>query len=193
MQPSRKKYSLVSLLFLVFFLAITANFAFLLINNIFFTLAGSAIFIVVLVIFLRIVVVPMNKLTIACEQIKKGNLDIQIDNNNQTEIGELISTFNSMVSELRKSRAAAEEAKDILEIKVRARTRQLKEIIDGQEETIKSRTKELAEQIKELERFRRLTIDRELKMIQLKQKIKDLGENSPAPKKNAKKKIKTSF
>jgi len=174
MPNHHKKYSLSFLVFLIFFLVVTVNFAFVLINHLFFTIFGSALFVIVLLIFLRVVIVPLTKLTAACEQVRKGNLDVKIENNHQTEIGELIDTFNSMVAELKKSRAALEEAKDILEIRVKARTRQLQEIIDGQETTIRSRTKELEEQIKELERFRRLTIDRELKMMTLKEEIKNL-------------------
>ncbi|KKR04076.1 MAG: hypothetical protein UT31_C0003G0002 [Parcubacteria group bacterium GW2011_GWF2_39_13b] len=152
----------------------TVNFAFILVDNLFFTIIGSVLFVTVLLIFLRVVIVPLTKLTAACEQVRKGNLDVKIENNHQTEINEFIGTFNEMVAELKKSRAAMEEAKDILEIRVKARTRQLQEIIDGQETTIRSRTKELEEQIKELERFRRLTVDRELKMINLKKEIKKL-------------------
>lgn len=174
MPNSSKKYSLSFLVFLIFFLVVTVNFAFALVNNIFFTISGSIIFVIVLLIFLRVVIVPLTKLTAACEQVRKGNLDAKIENNHQTEIGELIDTFNVMVAELKKSRTAMEEAKDILKIRVKARTRQLQEIIDGQEATIRARTKELKEQIKELERFRRLTIDRELKMITLKEEIKNL-------------------
>jgi hypothetical protein len=78
-----------------------------------------------------------------------------------------------MVSELNKSKLTMEEAKDVLEIRVRARTRQLRELLENQEETIKARTKELEERVKELERFRRLTVGRELKMMELKKELKN--------------------
>jgi len=42
------------------------------------------------------------------------------------------------------------------------------------EKKVKERTKELQERIDELERFRRLTVGRELKMIELKKKIKEM-------------------
>ncbi len=50
-----------------------------------------------------------------------------------------------------------------------------------QEQLIKEQKlskKELENKIDELEKFQKLTIDRELKMIELKKKIKDLGKNS---------------
>lgn len=67
-----------------------------------------------------------------------------------------------------------EEAKTILEIKVRARTRELRELAEGLEDEVKRRTAEVQERIKELERFHRLAVGRELKMIELKKEIKKL-------------------
>jgi uncharacterized protein YigA (DUF484 family) len=67
-----------------------------------------------------------------------------------------------------------EEAKAVLEIKVAARTRELKEWVERQEEIIKERTKELQEKIADLERFQKLAVGRELKMIKLKKEIERL-------------------
>ncbi|MDP3179493.1 MAG: GAF domain-containing protein [Spirochaetaceae bacterium] len=47
------------------------------------------------------------------------------------------------------------------------------------EERVNKRTAELAEKNKELERFNKLFVDRELKMIELKQRIKELERNPP--------------
>ena len=80
--------------------------------------------------------------------------------------------------ELDKTKIALEEAKTILEIKVKARTRELRELAEKREEEIQERTKELQDQVKELERFQRLTVGRELKMIELKKKIRELEKKS---------------
>ena len=71
-----------------------------------------------------------------------------------------------------------EEANAVLEIKVRARTRALEEEKELLDEKVKKRTKELQARIDELERFHRLTVGRELKMIELKKEIKRLKEKS---------------
>jgi len=88
---------------------------------------------------------------------------------------------NRITSELIKAnfleKKAREELKDqriVLEIRVRARTRELEELTKTLEDQVRERTKELQERINELERFHRLTIGREKKMIELKDKLKRL-------------------
>lgn len=78
--------------------------------------------------------------------------------------------------ELKKAHEELDEAKKVLEIKIQARTRELRELAESLEEQVKERTKELKQKLEELERFRRLTVGRELKMIQLKQEIEKLRE-----------------
>jgi len=67
-----------------------------------------------------------------------------------------------------------EEAKTVLEIKVRARTRQLEEEKLLLEKKVKERTRELQKRVDQLEKFYRITVGRELKMRELKRKIKEL-------------------
>lgn len=81
----------------------------------------------------------------------------------------------------KKAREALEEAKSSLEIQVKARTRELEELAKSLEEKAKERTKKLEEsqmelqkEIGELEKFQRLAIGRELKMIELKKEIERL-------------------
>ncbi len=66
------------------------------------------------------------------------------------------------------------QEKDILSIKVKARTRQLKEQAERLEAENKKKTEKLKEKLDEMKRFQRLTIGRELKMKELKEKIEKL-------------------
>ncbi|MDP2864592.1 MAG: HAMP domain-containing protein [bacterium] len=134
-------------------------------------------FIFIATIFLsKLIVEPIRKLHKGAEIIGKGNLDYKVDIRTGDEIEQLAKEFNRMAEDLRKSHAALEEAKSVLEIKVQARTKELKELTERQEEIIKERTKDLQEKMKELEKFNRLAIGRELKMIELKEEIKELKE-----------------
>jgi len=69
-----------------------------------------------------------------------------------------------------------EESKNVLEIKIQARTKELQELTKRQEEIIKERTGEIQEKLEEMERFHGLAVGRELKMIELKKEIKKLEE-----------------
>jgi methyl-accepting chemotaxis protein len=119
---------------------------------------------------------PVEQLRAGAEIIGKGNLDYQIKLKTGDEIEELAKSFNRMAEDLKKSRASLEETKTVLEIKVAARTRELRELAENLDGQVKQRTKELREKVRELERFNRLAVGRELKMIELKKEIERLKE-----------------
>jgi len=58
---------------------------------------------------------------------------------------------------------------------VKARTEELRDLVEKQEKIVKERTGELQDKVQELERFNKLAVGRELKMIGLKKQIKKLG------------------
>ncbi len=108
------------------------------------------------------------------EEISRGNLDYQLQIKTGDEIEELAEAFNIMVRRLQRSHKELEEAKDVLEIRVKARTRELEEQAEGLDKQVKERTKELQQRIDELERFHKLVVGREMKMLELKKQIKEL-------------------
>lgn len=101
---------------------------------------------------------PLDKLTNGTEIIGKGDLKHVIDIKSRDEIGELASAFNKMTMDLRESR------------------KELEKYSKGLEKEIAERTKDLEAKIDDLERFSRLTVGRELRMVELKKKVRELEE-----------------
>jgi len=89
----------------------------------------------------------------------------------------IIEKTKVFFKELVRARSELEEAKTVLEIKVKARTGELEELSQSLEKKVKVRTKELQEKINQLEKFHKLTVGRELKMVELKKEIKRLKKN----------------
>jgi methyl-accepting chemotaxis protein len=107
---------------------------------------GIAIAVVLSLYLIKRITKPIKKLRDAAEEVRSGKLGVSIEINSNDEIGELASVFNKMTSELRQS-------------------------YENLEEKIEERTKTLDQKLAELEKFQKLTVDRELKMIELKKEL----------------------
>lgn len=99
-------------------------------------------------------VAPLEKVRTGVKVISKGNLDHRIKVNTGDEIEELAQAFNEMASSLSKSRSSLERSKAALEKK----------------------TAKLQEKLEELEKFRKVTVGRELEMVELKKKVEKLKQ-----------------
>ncbi len=90
--------------------------------------------------------------------------------------GAEVGKTKSELGVLQKAQEEAEERRMILEVKVKAKTKALREINETLEDQVEERTKKLQEQIDELEQWRKMAVGRELKMAELKEKIKELKD-----------------
>jgi nitrogen fixation/metabolism regulation signal transduction histidine kinase len=128
------------------------------------------------VFFTSGIIRPLQQLLAAMSEIKKGNLEVRAEIESKDEIEQLANEFNLMVRQLKEAGRVLEEEKMSLEIRVRARTKELEELTKSLEKQVKERTAELENKVRELEKFHHLTVGRELKMIELKKKLKELEE-----------------
>ena len=148
-------------------------------KNISIQMGLTGIFIIVLILFVSVIVArnitsPIKKLVEATKAVAKGKLETRIDIKTKDEIEELANSFNRMAKKLEETQNVLKESAKILEIKVKARTQELEEERVSLEEKVKQRTKEFQEKLEELEKFHKFAVGRELKMIELKNEIKEL-------------------
>lgn len=129
---------------------------------------------IVSIYFSQLIVNPIKELHKGIEIIEKGDLDYRVDIQTNDEIAELGTAFNQMAKELKKYHGTSEESKNVLKIKVKARTKELEELAKSLDDKVKERTEELEKRLSELERFHKLTVGRELKIIELKKELAKL-------------------
>ncbi len=104
----------------------------------------------------RQIAYPIRKLTTASDEIAAGNLNVSVDVKTGDEIELLADSFNRMVKDLKQYRGRLTEWTETLEQEVRVKTA------------------ELREKVRELEEFAKLSVGRELKMMELEKKLKEL-------------------
>ena len=103
----------------------------------------SSVFLVsVLTIWLLLswVTRPLRNLSLAVEEIGKGNMDVHIKRQARDEIGDLATSFATMVQKLSSREAALKELNENLERRVEERTTKLKQ----SEETLRTREAEVS-------------------------------------------------
>ena len=141
--------------------------------------ASTFVFVVLMVMFFTVIftqkiVVPIRELVKVVKRAASGDLSIKVKVKGNDELAELGREFNFMIEQLKKAKDQLEEEKKVLEVRVRARTRELEELTKSLDAQVKERTKELQERLNQLERFHKLTVGREMKMVELKKKIRQL-------------------
>lgn len=110
-------------------------------------------------------------------ELPKGDKALFAVGSTDQEMINLSKSLNEAAYEIYTARKKIEEAKTVLEVRVKARTKELEELTKSLDRQVQEKTKKLQERVKELEKFHRLTVARELKMAELKKKIKKNKED----------------
>jgi len=113
---------------------------------------AGAIVLIFSVFYSKSITKPIEKLELYANQISNGNLDIRPDIKTSDEIGNLAKSFTQMATNLKKYNEKLETE-------------------------VEKRTEELQKKIDELEKFKKVTVGRELRMAELKKEIKKLETN----------------
>ncbi|MBD3207993.1 MAG: hypothetical protein GF370_00880 [Candidatus Nealsonbacteria bacterium] len=82
--------------------------------------------------------------------------------------------FKDRVLDLEQTQLDLKKAKGALEVKVRQRTQRLEDLTKNLEQRVEEKTEELREHIEELQKFKELSVGREMKMIEMKKEMMEL-------------------
>jgi len=116
---------------------------------------------------------PLREISAVARKVARGNFKAKTNISSGDEFGELAESFNKMTEDLEKLQRDLEERKEILEVKVKARTRELEEMNENLENKVKERTKETKKRLAELEKMSKLMVGRELRMKEMKKELEE--------------------
>ncbi len=119
---------------------------------------------------------PLKNISLVSKKVARGNLKARAKVFSKDEFGEVAENFNKMITDLEQAKKGMEEERDVLEIKVNARTKELNELNEQLEGKVQKRTEEMKKKLDELEKMSKLMVGRELKMIELKKELKKTKE-----------------
>ena len=126
------------------------------------------------ILYSRSITGALKSLVLVSEKVSAGNLNERAHVKSNDEFGYLAIVFNQMLDNIGKLGVELSQSNVVLEQRVKDRTRELSEIKENLEKTVEQRTVELEDRIADLEKFEKIAVDRELKMVELKAEIDDL-------------------
>ena len=119
---------------------------------------------------------PVKKLLKRATDLSDGDLTARAYLETKDEFSDLAKVFNKIANELQESRSKIETIEKSVDIKVKARTQVLEEIINALEQKVKNRTFELQRIIDESEMIQQKTKTKEVEITQLKKELDGLKE-----------------
>ena len=131
----------------------------------------------------RVITAPIHRLHRGTEIIGDGDLDYKIGTDAKDEIGQLSRAFDAMTEHLKQSTTSIDFL-NAANQQLRASEQQLSaanDVLQAQEQQLKAgnlqlqtNEEQLQEKMKDLERFNRLAVGREHRMVELKREINEL-------------------
>ena len=86
---------------------------------------AAAISLLLFFLIRKVIIAPINQLSNATEQLKKGNYDVRVEINSNDEVGLLGGSFNTMAEDIQRSTHELESSNQQLEQRVESRTKEL--------------------------------------------------------------------
>jgi methyl-accepting chemotaxis protein len=124
---------------------------------------------------------PIKKLLDRATDLSNGDLKARAYLETRDEISELARVFNEIADNLEKSKSQTESAEKATDIKVRARTQELKETIDALEQKVRNRTIEYERIMGEVQKLQQNAKGNEMETEELKKQLNGLRSTVKLP------------
>lgn len=117
---------------------------------------------------------PIKQLLDKAEQLSRGDLESRVYLETKGEFEDLAKAFNKIAEDLQESHNEAQRAEAVSDVKIRAKTQELEEIIGDLEQKVKNRAADLQRMIQESEQIQNMVKNREAEVIELKKEVNQL-------------------
>jgi len=118
---------------------------------------------------------PIKKLVKRTSYLQEGNVKSKLSLKSDDELGELANLLNKISEELEKSKSKSEELEKTIDLRVKAKTVILEQIVKSLEQKVKNRTLEAHRAIQELEQLK-------MQLADNKKPLEDTQEGTPSKK-----------
>ena len=119
---------------------------------------------------------PVKKLLKNAKELSEGNLSSRVYLESKDEFSELAKAFNKIAENLEESQLQEKNTEKVVSIKVKARTKDLEEMIGALEQKVKNRTIELERMMEKLDRLQEELRNKEAETTQLRNELDELSK-----------------
>lgn len=120
---------------------------------------------------------PVKKMLEIAENLNKGNLKSRFYLESKDELGELARAFNRVADNLEESRDETQKMEKSVDMKVRAKTQEMEEIIGALEKKVQNRTTDNQRMLTRINELQQRAISREKEFVKLKDQVGALRKN----------------
>jgi nitrate/nitrite-specific signal transduction histidine kinase len=117
---------------------------------------------------------PVRQLLESAKDLKDGNFSSRVYLETKDELSDLAKVLNQIAEEMELTKAQKDDAQKSVDVKVRARTQELKEIIQALEQKVKNRTIEHEKLVLEQKKIQQETKDKESEMVRLRKELSEI-------------------
>lgn len=120
---------------------------------------------------------PVKKMLEIAENLNKGNLKSRFYMEGKDELGELARAFNRVADNLEESRYETEKMEKSVDMKVRAKTQEMEEVIGALEKKVQNRTADNQRMFAKINELQQQAMAREKEFMGLKNQVGALRKN----------------